>query len=202
MKKDIFNGKIKKEYISYLVTSYIVVSVLFLPLAGFFLFFFIHAHNIGKIIYGLLFLASLYLAVINPLLTFYIIRRYPKHPVLRKLLINSEYYFIGNNDRKSSGRRCDKTKFNLITYLVDKKSIKKIEWHYSIYTSLIDISVRRNNKKRRFWYEIDQIKKIEDVVSVANEYAELKWNKKDDKLVSFNVIDTLNDQVVFTGIFI
>lgn len=83
-----------------------------------------------------------------------------------------------------------------------KKIFKNTKWHYPLYTSLIDISVRRNNKKHRFWYDIEQLKQIEDLVKSASENAELKFEIKRNKMVSFTVKDTLNDCVTFTGIFI
>ena len=203
MKKDIFNGKIKKEYVSYLMTSYIVVSVLFLPLAGLFCFLFVHSPIEGKIICGILFLICLYLVVINPILTLFVIRQYPKRPKLRKLLLNSEYYFVGNNDRKASGPyRRNRAVFNIITYIIDKKTLKKSEWHYQLYSSLIDVSARRNNKKHKFWYERAQIKEIEALVSATNQNAKLKLEQRDDKLASFIVIDTSNNYTVFEGFFI
>ena len=76
------------------------------------------------------------------------------------------------------------------------------KWKYKLYISLIDISVRRNNKKHKFWYGIDQIDEIEALVCSAGENAELHFKRTGRKLVSFEVIDTLNDRVVFTGLFI
>ena len=83
-----------------------------------------------------------------------------------------------------------------------QKPLKKIEWYYPLYTALVDISARRNQKKHKFWYERAQLKQIEGIVNAASEYAELKPEKKGDRFVSFTVIDTLNDHVVFTGFFI
>lgn len=74
-------------------------------------------------------------------------------------------------------------------------------WSYALYNSLIDISVRRNNKKLKFWYEIKQLNEIENMVRYADESAELKLERKGDRIFSFHVIDTLNDRVVFTGLF-
>lgn len=203
MKKDIFKGNIKREYISYLVTSYIVISTLFLPVTVFFCFLFINASIEGKIFLGVIILVCLYLSVINPLLTLFIIRRYPKYPKLRKLLLNSEYYFVGNNNRKPIlGRRRDRAAFDIITYAVDKKKLKTSKWRYQLYTELVDISVRRNNKKQKFWYKFAQIKEIEDLVSAANEHADLKIESKGNKYVTFTVIDTVEDHIVFEGLFI
>jgi len=120
-KKDIFNGKIKKEYVSYLITSYVFISIIFLPVGCFFAYVFIHAPIEGKIIAGLALFGTLYLAIINPFLTLFVIRQYPKYPKIRRLLLNSEYYFVDNNNRKSSGRYRDRLIFDKITTIIDKK---------------------------------------------------------------------------------
>lgn len=81
------------------------------------------------------------------------------------------------------------------------KPLKKTAWCSSLYTSLIDISIRQNNKKHTFWYDADQLEQIENLVKAASENAELKLETKRNKLVSFKVIDTLYDRVVFKGLF-
>ena len=73
---------------------------------------------------------------------------------------------------------------------------------YELYSSLVDIAVRRNNKKLKFWYNSGQVEQIESLVKSASENAELKLETKGNKLVSFKVVDTLNQRVVFTGLFI
>ena len=83
-----------------------------------------------------------------------------------------------------------------------QKPFKKIEWYSPLYTALVDISARQNNKKHKFWYEKEQLKEIEDMVSAASENAELKTEEMSGKLVSFTVFDTLNNHVMFTGFFI
>ena len=76
------------------------------------------------------------------------------------------------------------------------------KWISELYTSLVDIAVRKNNKKLKFWYAKDQIEQIENLVKSASENAELKLETKGSKLISFKVIDMLNDSVRFTGYFI
>ena len=71
-----------------------------------------------------------------------------------------------------------------------------------MYSSLVDIAVRRNNKKLKFCYNKDQLEQIESLVKSASENAELKLETKENKLVSFKVVDTLNQRVIFTGLFI
>ena len=76
------------------------------------------------------------------------------------------------------------------------------KWTYELYSSLVDIAVRRNNKKLKFWYDKGQLEQIESVVKSASENAELKLETKGNKLVLFKVVDTLNQRVIFTGLFI
>jgi hypothetical protein len=76
------------------------------------------------------------------------------------------------------------------------------KWTYELYSSLVDIAVRKNNKKGKFWYDKDQLEQIEKTVKSASENAELKLETKGNKLVSFAVIDTLDNSVRFTGSFI
>jgi hypothetical protein len=83
-----------------------------------------------------------------------------------------------------------------------QKPFEKIEWYYPLYVALVDISVRQNNKKHKFWYHADQIEKIENLVNSASENAELKVETRGNKLASFTVIDTLNHSVRFKGLFI
>ena len=83
-----------------------------------------------------------------------------------------------------------------------RKPFKKIEWYSPLYSALVDIAVRRNNKKHKFWYDTDQLEQIEKIAKSASENAELKLETKGNKFVSFKVIDMLNDRVVYTGVFI
>ena len=287
MKKDIFNGKVKKEYISYLVTSYIVISVLFLPMAGGCVFLFVKAPVEGKFLFGLATLACVYLSIINPILTLFVIRQYPKHASLRKSLINSDIYFTDSTSSEYFGRtgtlrgRRNKAAFDLVTAVAeleagmgDKQPIQyKVynilsilmsvsglilmialpilymngvirpimsqnafllsciaagtvcvaiaifffsrafetalmaplemnKWRSDLYTSLIDISIRQNNKKLKYWFDTDQLEQIENLVKAASKNAELKLTTKRDRLISFTVTDTSNARKVFKGLFI
>jgi len=90
MKKDIFNGNIKKEYINYVKFSLALASILFFI---FFIFFLLFALLYEKIEYaarimmfifsGLCFLASF----LYPTVSIYAIRYYSKHPKLAKSMI-------------------------------------------------------------------------------------------------------------------
>ena len=82
------------------------------------------------------------------------------------------------------------------------KAFKEIEWYSPLYMSLVDISVRQNNKKHKFWYDKEQLGQIENLVKSASKNAELKLETKGNKIISFTVVDTLNNSVRFTGLFI
>jgi hypothetical protein len=76
------------------------------------------------------------------------------------------------------------------------------KWTYELYLSLVDIAVRKNNKKLKFCYNKDQLEQIEGLVKSASENAELKIETKGTKVISFKVVDTLNQRVIFTGLFV
>lgn len=83
-----------------------------------------------------------------------------------------------------------------------KAPLDNINREYELYTSLVDIAVRKNNKKLKFWYKRDQIEQIENMVKMFSENTELKLETKRNKFVSFTVVDTLNNRTRFTGYFL
>ena len=91
MKKDIFNGNIKKEYINYVKFSLAFASILFFI---FFIFFLLFALLYEKIEYAariLMFVFSaifLFASFLYPAISIYAIRNYSKHPKLAKSMIN------------------------------------------------------------------------------------------------------------------
>ena len=62
------------------------------------------------------------------------------------------------------------------------------KWRYVLYTSLVDISVRRNNKKHKFWYKTDQLNEIQDLVHSA---AETPQNDMKKEYMSFDLTNTI-----------
>lgn len=82
------------------------------------------------------------------------------------------------------------------------KAFKKTEWYSPLYFSLVELSIRQNNKKHKSWYDRDQIEQIENLVKSASKNAELKLETKGNKTVSFTVVDTLNNIEMFTGYFL
>ena len=86
--------------------------------------------------------------------------------------------------------------------ILPNKALKKTEWYYPLYKSLIRISVRQNSKKSKFWYYTDQLERIKHLVTSSSKNAELRTERKKNKPISFTVLDTLNNHVVFTGFFV
>lgn len=107
--------------------------------------------------------------------------------------------FVGLFERQLKEHR-DKIERNT-TKTPPSKAFEKTEWYHPLYTSLVDISVRQNNKKHKFWYDKDQLEQIEKIVNYVSPNAELTLETRGNKIVSFTVIDTLNNSVRFTGYF-
>ena len=76
------------------------------------------------------------------------------------------------------------------------------KWTYELYSALADIAVLKNNKKFKFWYKREQIEQIENIVKNASKNAEIRFETKENKIISFTVIDVLNNSVQFTGYFV
>ena len=87
-------------------------------------------------------------------------------------------------------------------YVAIMAPYENLKWKHELYTSLVNISVRKNNKKLKYWYDADQLEQIENLVRDASDEAELKLETKGNRLVSFTVINTLTDNVAFKGWFI
>ena len=80
--------------------------------------------------------------------------------------------------------------------------VEQGRWRYELYNALVGMAVRKNNKKLKFWYNTDQLDRIEDLVKSASDHVELKLETQGSKLVAFFVVDTANGRVVFTGRFV
>ena len=92
MKKDIYNGKVKKELISHVTFSIIFFSIISLGLAIFFLLFALLYDDLKDSVRILTFILSalcFILGIAFPPITIYLYRSYPKHPKLTKLFTNS-----------------------------------------------------------------------------------------------------------------
>ena len=90
MKRDIFNGNVKKEYINYIKFSLAFAAVLFFI---FFVFFLLFALLYEKIEYAariMMFIFSgmcFFTSILYPVVSIYAIRNYSKHSKLAKSMI-------------------------------------------------------------------------------------------------------------------
>ena len=93
--KDIFNGKIRKQYIGYMKLTLILVSILFFTFFIFFLLFATLYENMeysARIFMYCGSVACLIFSILYPLLSLYSIRTYPNHKKLAHALIK-EFVF-------------------------------------------------------------------------------------------------------------
>ena len=100
MKKDIFNGKVKKEYSKSIKFLLIFASAVFIAVATLFLLLALLSDNFDYSAQIVLFVMSgiSYLAaVLYPLITVLCIRTYPKHKTLTEFFIK-EYALVDTND--------------------------------------------------------------------------------------------------------
>ena len=79
-------------------------------------------------------------------------------------------------------------------------SSQDLSWHLDLYELLVHLS-SKSNKRGKFWYDIEQLGKIEKMVKSASPNAELKLEMKENKTVSFMVVDKTNNSVIFKGLF-
>ena len=73
-------------------------------------------------------------------------------------------------------------------------------WRFDLYELLVHLSCK-SNKRDKFWYDIDQFEKIKKIVESASPNAELRLETKENKTVSFIVVDKTNNSVIFKGLF-
>ena len=79
-------------------------------------------------------------------------------------------------------------------------SSQDLSWRFDLYELLVHLSCK-SNKRDKFWYDIEQLEKIEKMVKSASPNAELKLEMKGNKTVSFMVVDKTNNSVIFKGLF-
>jgi len=126
MKKDFFEGKIKPEYHSYITSSVIGYLLIFSALAILFFFFSTKTSEVDtKITLIILSCASLFFGMFLAAATIFVVRKYPKYKALRRFVLNSDYYFVGVNDKTycgdDSGRngRKNRIAFEMVTHIAD-----------------------------------------------------------------------------------
>lgn len=149
MKKDIFNGKIKKEYYSYILVYMIFFALLFVVGGALCVYAFVSegSFNVSGerallVVFGGVFFV-LGGGYVFPQL--FVIRNFPKYPKLRRIMLNSDIYFTDSTSNEYYGRtgtlrgRRNKAAFDLVTTVADleaglgdKKPIR-----YTVYSALV-----------------------------------------------------------------
>ena len=101
MNKDLFNGKIKKEFVSSIWASIIIFEIVTLGM-GCFVLYDALSGSTGKVLLSDVALCIFYwlLGIIKLVGTVFVIRKYPKYKTLRHVFIKSSY-FVGNAQKDS-----------------------------------------------------------------------------------------------------
>lgn len=123
MKKDIFHGKIKKEYFSYILFYIIFIALLMFVVGGMALGVGLWA-NAGPVI-GIIFMRILGVAIIALGIAYIVgcmlvIRKYPKYEKLRRILYNSDCYFTDSESKEYHGHWRRRTAFNAVTAIAEQ----------------------------------------------------------------------------------
>ena len=141
MKKGLFKGNIKHEYVSYIWTTILLVVFIFVSV-GSLLLYSAFQHEYGSIDRSgfLAFSIVFYLfGVLYPLLIIFVIRKYPKYQKLRRLCLNSDYYFVGSDSKDFHGHWRGRSAFGAVTHIGDQnKGIENIKYpqKYRVYIAL------------------------------------------------------------------
>ena len=141
MKKDIFNGKVKREYISYIWVTIFLVLFIFVGV-GSLLLYSAFQHESGSIDRNALLIFSIpcYLfGILYFFLTMFVIRKYPKYPKLRRLCLNSDYYFVGSDSKDFHGHWRGRSSFGAVTHIGDQnKGLEGIKYpkKYRVFIAL------------------------------------------------------------------
>ncbi len=106
MKKDLFNGNIKKEYVSYIGLTIMVAAVAFFGCGGFFVgisFSNLVADQATALFCFVLGVISILMGIFYISGVIFVIRTYPKYQKYAKWFFNSEYYFVGCESKEYNG---------------------------------------------------------------------------------------------------
>lgn len=146
MKKDLFNGKIKREYIGYIWFSIILGTVIFIG-TGALLLVTVLQREPGSADWNALLSISIFFCLIGVVFFFgelFVIRRYPKSQKFIKCFFNSDRYFVDNDSKNYYGTWKGKRAFELITSATEQnKGLKDIKYSKKcqVYLTLAIIGV-------------------------------------------------------------
>ncbi len=149
MKKDIFHGKIKKEYFSYILVYMIFITLLIAAIGLLFIYGVIwemEPNSMGeRIVIGAIGISIFLLAPVFLFLELFAIRQYPKYPQLRRALFNSDCYFTDSTSNEYFGEsrtirgRRNKAAFAVVTTFAEaeKRMGNKKPVRYTVYCALM-----------------------------------------------------------------
>ena len=127
MKKGLYNGKIKQEYISYITVTIVLFTAIFIGGGALFTWIVLSGgcDEASKMPFLITAALSLLIGIVYPILSIYVIRNYPKYEKLRRqFILNSDYYFVGSDDRTYHGHIRYKGAFDAVTAAGDHESGK------------------------------------------------------------------------------
>ena len=146
MKKDFFNGKIKREFVSYIRYKIIIAAVMFFGMGGFFLYFYFLGNLSRETrILVLVFAVTLFLFdIFRSFGTVFIIQKYPKYKNITKCFLNSECYFVDRDSTQFYGRPEERALFDAFTQLTEQSEyLENIKYpkKYRVFICLTIIGV-------------------------------------------------------------
>lgn len=147
LKKDIFKGKVKKEYVSYLLVTIILMTTLGVGLGGAFLYVGVAAYltdpSKGAVVLGVVGAAIFAYGVLFCIGAMLSAREYPKYERIRKWLWNSDCYFTECNTKEYRGTRRGRLAFEVATQAAERNALSegvKLPRSHTIYTVLAIVS--------------------------------------------------------------
>lgn len=125
MKKDFFNGNIKREFVSYMWVSIVVIGAISFGVGGLLIFFSNTVNAADNATRILLFVLGIFLFLLGVWFvggTIFIIRTYPKHKKYLKWFLNSDCYFVDSDSKEYHGHRCGKAAFEMVNIIAEQNS--------------------------------------------------------------------------------
>ena len=120
MKKDFFNGNIKPQYLSYMWTSIITITVVFFGCSGLFLYFKGNADANTRLFLLILAVASFLIGVGYLFGSLFVIRTHPKYKKFTKCFFNSDRYFANSDSDEFRGHRRGKIAYDLVVQAAEQ----------------------------------------------------------------------------------
>ncbi|MBR2907097.1 MAG: hypothetical protein IKC26_03535 [Clostridia bacterium] len=145
MKKGIFKGNIKREYVSYIWFSIILVAVIGISMGSMVVFAALQQERpVDR--YAMLVLGALgYLyGVIFPAVVIFAIRKYPKYPKLRRMCLNSDCYFVESDSKEFHGHWRGRAAFDMVVQAAEQNKEseeRKYPKKYKVYVALTVIGI-------------------------------------------------------------